>query len=82
MVKKFIRTSQIDDGMFSSERIVSIEVDGNKLMLIVDREDLSGANLRVTLLEQHNGRSLINLPREPVGGSARMIVPTSMLLAE
>ena len=83
MQKFYIRAERVEQGMFSDERIVSLQVDGSAITLIVDRGDIRRDDqLRVNVLQQQGKRSLIDLPREPVTGSTRLVVPSEMLHQE
>ena len=75
----YIRTSQVEPGMFSNERIVSLNLEQRVLTLIVDHADLLGDKLRVNVLQQQDDKALIDLPREPLSGSGRMVVSKSVL---
>jgi hypothetical protein len=65
--------------MFSSERTVSFEHEGKTLSLIVDSADVREDMLRVRMISRTNDRAVIDLPREPFSGGARLSVAASKL---
>ncbi len=82
MSSYFIKASHVEDGMFANERIVSLNVEGARVTLIVDRGDVMNEKLRVNVLQRGHERVLIDLPREPIAGSSRMVIPASLLSRE
>jgi hypothetical protein len=79
---RYIRAIKVENGMFSNERIVSLDLDDRPLTLIVDQCDVSNNKLRVNVLDTQDDRSLIDLPREPLNGSGRVVVSNSILVRE
>lgn len=75
----YIEIENVQDGMFSNEKIVSVRVSGQGRTMIVDESDLFKNMLRVSVLEQSGKDALINLPREPFAGSGRLTVPMQLL---
>jgi hypothetical protein len=79
MMKEVLIPVTVNEGMFSSEKNVSFDLNGTRINLVVDSDDVQGANLKVKVLEETKDRLFIELPREPFSGSGRLVVNRSML---
>ena len=70
----------VSEGMFPEERSVSFQAsDGCQVELFVTERRIIDNKLEITILEEKNGRSLIELPAEPLNESAVLTVRNDII---
>ena len=79
MIVRRIRVS-VEPGIFSMERWAAFEVNGQSYNLIVDAESLKGDELEVHVVADRGEDAIVDLPRETMTTSNRILVPKTMLL--
>lgn len=82
MTESYVTVKTVREGMFSSEREVAFDVDGNRVTLIVDKSNVQDRRLRVMVVDRTADRALIQLPGEPFAGgsSSRVFIPAKLLV--
>ena len=70
----------IVDGLMPSEKIAIIQsADGNTEEVAVSMQSFTGNKLVAFIIDRHEGRVLVELPRETVSGRWRMWVNQSAI---
>lgn len=77
-MKKRLRV-QVNPGMFSTEKYVMFQEGNREYSLFVDAASVQNDLLEVQVVETHNGKTLIELPRDTNQGS-RVYVASEHLL--
>jgi hypothetical protein len=70
---------QVAPGVFSSERLVSFHVAGEKYCLIVDEADVVNGQLSVYILGQNENNYMVSLPRETFTSGTSVVIPKNQI---
>lgn len=79
MIVRRIRVD-VGPGIFSMERSVSFEVNGEYYNSIVEAESLKGDELEVHVIADRGDNAIVDLPRDTMTTGNRILVPKTMLL--
>lgn len=81
MNRRRIKVAKVGQGLFASERSVTLQVGEDIYNLIVDEHDVQPDDtLEVTVVAAEGDQALVDLPRETFTSGNRIRVPTSALL--
>lgn len=70
----FISASDVDEGTFHGEKVVSFHISGSNYSLIVSSESVEGNKLKVDVLSKKGDRYLIGFPGESFTSPRRVWV--------
>ena len=75
-------SGSIEEGLMPNERIVRVEsAEGGFEEIPVSARNISGGRLLASEIGRHEGKVLVELPRESVAGRWRMWVKESAVVA-
>ena len=71
---------EIEEGMFGTEKIVSVRVADEDISIIVSSENLNGGKLQVEVIGRKGSQYLVDLPGESFSTAKKVWVPQNSLV--